>query len=494
MAVLGLCGGRSGGSGGRPGGGGGTSGGGRAGASGARSSAREGRSDITELDVRVGDGDTSTVSLDISGNTRGGGASTTSDTWGARILIGGVVRVEPEHVDGVIVPNGQNEDTTAGTWAHSRTEGLETTVGGEGVGVAESGLLVGAPIVGDGVTSDTSNLGLRVLDDIAVLDVYATDLGEGAGGGVVGSEELGDDGDLLSSIDGLATAVEGEITHAVGVEIASGLVADAGAVNAVSALVQAGAAARVWGNGRRDGVGFPDIHLRAASAHATGTGVSTGGVPALNVGDTIDELDITRALRVAVTSTVLGTSLVGGVGRHTTVGSHLGEVDGTVETAGQLGDVDVEGELLVHQVEHLVLGVGGVHEIDTRADVGTSLEGEGEGVAAGGDTVSACVVGTIESAVRCTSGAVRAESGVPCAASVAVGVTGGSVEPAPVSVEDNGTLHGRAAASSGTCSPFELRVGFSCLGTDLLSTGDSEEGEGDEGGFSEHCENVEELS
>ena len=98
---------------------------------------------------------------------------------------------------------------------------------------------------------------------------------------------------------------------------------------------------------------------------------------------------------------------------HATIGSHLGEVDGTVETAGELGDIDVEGELLVEQVEHLILGVGGVHEVDTRADVGTSLEGEGEGVTGGGDTVCARVVGAVESTVSRAGRIVGTESGVP---------------------------------------------------------------------------------
>ena len=47
----------------------------------------------------------------------------------------------------------------------------------------------------------------------------------------------------------------------------------------------------------------------------------------------IDELDIVRALGVAVTSSVFCTSFVGRIFGHTTVGVHLNEVDGSVKTA-----------------------------------------------------------------------------------------------------------------------------------------------------------------
>lgn len=50
----------------------------------------------------------------------------------------------------------------------------------------------------------------------------------------------------------------------------------------------------------------------------------------------VDELEITGALRVAVTGTIRGTSLVVGVFGHTTVGVHLGEVKCAVQTARQV--------------------------------------------------------------------------------------------------------------------------------------------------------------
>lgn len=102
-------------------------------------------------------------------------------------------------------------------------------------------------------------------------------------------------------------------------------------------------------------------------------GVVGGGCPALNVGLTSDELQVTRALRVTVSNTVLSAGLVVGVLGNATVSVHGHEVEGTVQTAREVGDVDGEGELLVQQVEDLVVRVIG-HQVSTRSDVGTGNE------------------------------------------------------------------------------------------------------------------------
>ena len=133
----------------------------------------------------------------------------------------------------------------------------------------------------------------------------------------------------------------------------------------------------------------------------------------------VDELEITRALRVAVASAVLGASLVAWVLCHPTVRVHLGEVQSAVETAGEGRKVDVESELLVEEVEGLV-GRLVLQEVETRANVGTGLEGEGERVAGGGNTVSAGVVSDVERAVRRAGRAIRAVGGIPLVTGVAV--------------------------------------------------------------------------
>ena len=107
----------------------------------------------------------------------------------------------------------------------------------------------------------------------------------------------------------------------------------------------------------------------------------------------VDELDITRTLRVAVSRTILRTSLVVRESGHAAVSSHLREVHSAVQTARQLRDVHVERELHAVRLEQLV-GRIRVHEVRTRANVllcGLGHELEGERVAVSSDTVSAYI-------------------------------------------------------------------------------------------------------
>ena len=124
------------------------------------------------------------------------------------------------------------------------------------------------------------------------------------------------------------------------------------------------------------------------------------------------------ALGVAVSCAELGTRVVV-AHAHIARGVHGGEIDGTVETAGEGRKVDVEGELLVQKVEHLVSRVV-LHEVQARADVGSGLEVEGERVAGGSHAVGARVVRAVESAVLGAGLVVRAVGGIPLVASVAV--------------------------------------------------------------------------
>lgn len=75
------------------------------------------------------------------------------------------------------------------------------------------------------------------------------------------------------------------------------------------------------------------------------------------------------ALGVAVARTVLGTGLVAREAAEPAVGVHFDEVERTVEATREFRHVDVERELLVLQFEHLVFGVGRVHEVHARTDV-----------------------------------------------------------------------------------------------------------------------------
>ena len=334
----------------------------------------EGRVERAELDVGVGDGCAGILGLDGGGNTGVGTARATSRSKSR--AIDGVGGVEPECVGSSVIPQAHDENHTGG-------EGLahtgETTLSCELIGVVKDSLLLSAESIGDGV----GGVNARDLRDgvgvgLAVLDVEAADLVESAGVSAVDSDELSDDGELGGSVDGLASSVERLVTHAVRVEITSVLVADTIVpLVAITALGIAGASccaadgARVGSEGGGLRVGLPDVHLRAAAAHGTGTrvGVAGGGGPSGAVGHPVDELEILRALSIAVTGTVFGTSLVGGVLRHATVLGHLREVQSTIETAGKVGDVHIKGELAVQKLEHLVVAVI-LHEVDAGTDVG----------------------------------------------------------------------------------------------------------------------------
>ena len=284
----------------------------------------------------------------------------------------------------------------------------------------------------------------RVWHDGTILNVEAVDLLKVASIRAVDGLELGDDGERLRGIDGLAGSIELLVAHAEAIEITAVLVAHAGvavvAVAAVHTLASglAGPLANMRGVRRGVEVGLPDVHLGAAATvlAAAGVGVVVGTVPTLNVGLSVDELDVDGALAVTVTGAVLGACSVRLELGQATILVHLREVDGAVETAGQLADVDVERELLVEEVEEAVLVIAG-HEVDARPDVGTvvilghELQLQGS-VRRSRDAVCLFIVGTIESAVGGAGLAVGARRLVPLVAVVAVGVAICYVGPAPV--------------------------------------------------------------
>lgn len=94
-------------------------------------------------------------------------------------------------------------------------------------GVEDRGF-ISAVCRGDGIAGDAWDSGLRVGNDDAVLDVVSADLTQCAAGGTCVGEELCHDGEYFVRIDGCARSVEGCVTHAVGVEVASVGIASAG--------------------------------------------------------------------------------------------------------------------------------------------------------------------------------------------------------------------------------------------------------------------------
>lgn len=158
------------------------------------SSSRESRADGSNLDVGECHRSIGALGFNSSGDTRGGGASSASNSGGRWVCADGIVTVEPQHLRCVVIPNTHDQD-------HSFLKGIthsgETSVSGEGVGVTDNVLLVSAELVGNRVVSSQSwDVSLGVLDDFAVLNIDATDLGESTVGCVVGGKELGDNGEL----------------------------------------------------------------------------------------------------------------------------------------------------------------------------------------------------------------------------------------------------------------------------------------------------------
>lgn len=147
------------------------------------------------------------------------------------------------------------------------------------------------------------------------------------------------------------------------------------------------------------------------------------------------------------------------------------EVESTVETAANVGDIDVEGELVAEEVEHLVLGLG-LHEVDTRTDVGAVLvlgdELEVEAVAAGLDTVGGAVVSAVNAALGSAGEAAGADGSVPLVAIVAVLGAGDGVGPSPVGVNGDGTGDVGARATGGALLPAEAGLGLGGQGASLL--------------------------
>jgi hypothetical protein len=120
------------------------------------------------------------------------------------------------HVNLVVVPERHDEDHAL---LQCLAHGLHATGASEVVVVAEDALLVLAELVGNGVTGDTSDIGLGLLEDLAALDVYTADLSKVAGVGAVGGDELGHNGDRLLGVDRLTRTVERLVAHAEGVEV-----------------------------------------------------------------------------------------------------------------------------------------------------------------------------------------------------------------------------------------------------------------------------------
>jgi hypothetical protein len=138
---------------------------------------------------------------------------------------------------------------------------------------------------------------------------------------------------------------------------------------------------------------------------------------------------------------------------------HGDEVQGTVQTAADAGNIDIEGEFVAEESEHLV-GIIVLHEVDTAADVLAILvlldELEAELVTAGLDAICRLILGAVNAALLSAGGTVGADGGIPFVTGVTVGSLLG-VSPSPVGVDDNRSVD-CAAATVCALGPAKSRV------------------------------------
>jgi len=356
-----------------------------------------------------------------------------------------------------VAPNTQDQDHTL---VECLTHLGQTTLGGEVVRVTEGLLDISTVLVRNGVVSlDTRNVDLGVLDDLSVLQVDTANFRELTSATVAASEELCDNSHLLGGIDSLALTQEGLVAHTERVEVTAVLVARR--VVTISWATTSIAITTLLGNVLtgvgcdRGGhaVGLPDVHLHTAGAVLTISGVLVvrRRLPILDIGLAVDELDVARALSIAVSSTVLGTGLVVGETGLATILVHGHEVESAIETARKLRHVNIKGELLVLELEHLVVVVV-LHEVDTGADIGrvrsVSNEFEREGASRGCDTICTSIVRTIERTLLGAGRRVGAVLSVPSVTSVTIGRAIGGMCPTPVGVQNDGAGFGGAATTS----------------------------------------------
>ena len=167
--------------------------------------------------------------------------------------------------------------------------------GVELVAVAKRLLLVVAEGLTHRIARGARDLGLRVGEGLAVLNIETIDRGESSRVTVTLRQELRDHRHLLRRVNGLARPVEAGVAHAVRVEVAAVRVAilpvARGRVGAAAAAVAVALGerhdvARVRRVGRRDGVGLPHVHLRAARAVLARPGIRIVGArsPARSIG------------------------------------------------------------------------------------------------------------------------------------------------------------------------------------------------------------------
>lgn len=241
---------------------------------------REGRTNITETNVGESDLRVGILVLDGSRDARLLVTCTTGNTGFGGIGTDGIVRIEPQHICKVVVPKGHNKDHTL---RQSLAHVSKTAVLLEARCITESLLLCITEVGSDRIEiAHAWDVSLGVLDNTSILDIEAANLGECAGSGVVVSEELSNNCKRTGGVDCHSGTIEILDAHAEGVEVTTIRVTET-VKAALNSTILASApslsinGARVRCKGCRIGICLPNIHLVAASAEVTSTGIGITG-------------------------------------------------------------------------------------------------------------------------------------------------------------------------------------------------------------------------
>ena len=269
------------------------------------------------------------------------GAGTSGDTWFGWISVSWVVRVEPKHVDCMVIPDGKDK-------SHSCGEGLghlaHTSLSGEVVLVTEPSLDGGAEVVAESLVLFTSNSHRWGINDLSVLDIFSSNLNDFSAICSVVGEELSNNLEFLGGVnlELAAWSIESAFSMSEGGEIATIFVADArvslilGVITAVGSFASLSiGSARMSSESLRDAVSFPDVELHAAGSVFTAScvGVRWAWVPPFGVSFTIDEFNVVWALGITISNTVVSTGLVIWICSFSTIGWHLSEIKSAIDTA-----------------------------------------------------------------------------------------------------------------------------------------------------------------
>mmetsp|Transcript_70888 Transcript_70888/g.148293 ORF Transcript_70888/g.148293 Transcript_70888/m.148293 type:complete len:465 (+) Transcript_70888:266-1660(+) len=345
------------------------------------------------LDVAEGDGDSSMLlsvleHVLVSAVLERARATADAELSGVAgvLRVEGFLAVQPQHAAEAVVPDGHGQDHSP---LQCLPHSLQLASVGEACAFLVEGLsLIHAHLIGDGVNwrltgvvaEDASD---GVVDHPSVLHVVAANLHQVTIICSVRSDELGHNGHGLKGVHSVAVtgAPELLVSHTERGKAATVLVTVAcRSVAPVAALLFAftyGWARNCAGMHSVDtglSVGLQDVHLVTAisepSAVAPALGLPIGihrtaiDVPIQQVCIALD-VPHAWALGVTIAGAMAGADAVG-IAVLVAILVHLDEIEGCIHAARQRRQVDVEGELLVQEFEHLIV-VRILQHVDARS-------------------------------------------------------------------------------------------------------------------------------